>query len=391
MKRLCTFFLSLSLCLSLAVPALGAEFTDVPGTYVFSKAIQDCTSKGILSGYADGTFRPTDSVTRAQFCVMLVRAFYPGEEEAYAHLKSSGWFIPSAAVLEAHGAAPYGHNHLVDPAVMNSSITRNDMAHFMSCVMTAKGYTVSDEAKAAAQEKITDYANIPESYRDAIKTVFALGILTGFADGSFSGKSTMTRGQAAMVLFRMSQCLSSKPGNLTPVQQETAPAPTTLTNSKAVTEENVLALLAELKSQYPEEADFSMGYPLGESSPVRLATHPYFRAKNPSGHTSSTLGCGGWTTLASDAMFSQAAFPVRKTTLADARPGDIMIQLNRSGLLVHVAMITQRPTTENGKISFAVTEAATDEQDVYRIHWDVDYAWHADSQYTYDVWTRYPN
>lgn len=391
MKRIAALCLTLALCAALAVPAAAADFSDVPANYAFWDAVQYCTGKKILTGYADGTFRPAATVTRAQFCVMLARAFYPGEEDAYANLASSGWFAPSAAVLEAHGAAAYSRNYWFDASTMNGNISRNDMARFIAKVMGAKGYSVAEEARDAAQAKITDYASISESFREPIKTVFALGIITGYADGSFSGDRSMTRGQAAVVIYRMAQCLSGEPGTLTPVQQEAAPPPTTLTNGKDVTEENVLAMLADLKSEYSENVDFSMGYPLGESSPVRLATHPYFRAENPDGHTSSTLGCGGWATLASDAMFGQDGFPVRKTTLADARPGDIMVQLNSSGLLVHVAMISQRPSVENGKYAFTVTEAGTDEQDVYHIHWDVPYSWNpANSKYTYDIWTRYP-
>lgn len=391
MKRRLILPLLLALCLEMAVPAFAADFSDVPANYAFTDAIQYCTGKGILSGYSDGTFRPVESVTRAQFCVMLARAFYPRELEANAYLKSSGWFIPAAAALEDAGAAAYGHKNWFDSSVMNAVISRNDMARFICQVMTAKGYTVSQKDKAAAQAKITDYAGISEGFQEPIKTVFALGIITGYADGSFSGSRTMTRGQAAVVIYRMTQCLSGEPGVLdASVRQETKPAPTTLTNGKAVTEENVLAMLAELKKEYPEGMDFSMGYPLGESSPVRLGTHPYSRAEDPATHTSNTLGCGGWTTLLSDGMFSQKGFEMRKTTLEEARPGDVMIQLDGNGRLVHVAMISRSPVTKDGRVSFAVTEAGTDQQGIYRVHWDVDYSWSANSRYTYDIWTRYP-
>ena len=392
MKRRLILPLLLALCLEMAVPAFAADFSDVPANYAFTDAIQYCTGKGILSGYSDGTFRPVESVTRAQFCVMLARAFYPRELEANAYLKSSGWFIPAAAALEDAGAAAYGHKNWFDSSVMNAVISRNDMARFICQVMTAKGYTVSQKDKAAAQAKITDYAGISEGFQEPIKTVFALGIITGYADGSFSGSRTMTRGQAAVVIYRMTQCLSGEPGVLdAPIQQETKPAPTTLTNGKAVTEENVLAMLAELKKEYPEGMDFSMGYPLGESSPVRSATYIYERAENPKTHTSNIEGCGGWTTLLSDGMFSQKGFEMRKTTLEEARPGDVMIQLDGNGRLVHVAMISRSPVTKDGRVSFAVTEAGTDQQGIYRVHWDVDYSWSANSRYTYDIWTRYPS
>ena len=383
MKRVLTFLLALALCAGLAVPALAAEFSDVPAGYAFHQAIQDCVAKGILTGYDDGTFRPGEGVTRAQFCVMLARAFYPGEDANYSALKSSAWFAPGAAVLESHGAMAYGKTYWYDPAVMNSQISRNDMARFIANVMKAKGFTVSEAEKNAAQANIADYASIPESFRDPIKTVFALGIITGYAGNTFEGRHSMTRGQAAVIIQRMSRCLSGESAR----PEET---PTTLTNGKAVTEENVLAMLAELKARYPEGTDFSAGYSLGNDSPVRRATFPYERAENPATHTSNIEGCGGWATLLSDAMLGQAGFEPRKTTLADARPGDIMIQVDQNGRLVHVAMITSRPAVSGGKTAFTVTEAATDDQDVYHLHWDVDYSRYTGSAYRYDVYTRYP-
>ena len=81
---------------------------------------------------------------------------------------------------------------------------------------------------------------------------------------------------------------------------------------------------------------------------------------------------------------------VQKTTLADARPGDIMVQLDKDGRLEHVAMISARPAVKDGKTTFCVTEAATDSQGVYKLHWDADYSWHTGSTYHYDVYTRYP-
>ena len=62
--------------------ALAAGFSDVPAGHYAASAIDDCVAKGIVSGYANGTFKPDEPVTRAQFCVMLARALYPQETAA---------------------------------------------------------------------------------------------------------------------------------------------------------------------------------------------------------------------------------------------------------------------------------------------------------------------
>ena len=391
MKRALSLFLSLILCAALAAPVHAAEFSDVPGSYIFHQAIMDCVGKGILSGYSDGTFRPSDSVTRAQFCVMLTRAFYPGEADAYDKWKSVDWYGPSAALLKEKGILFYGDQYWKDPAVMKVAITRRDMSAFLAGVLKNKGYTVSEADKNAAKAKITDFSSVGEFYEDAVKTVFALGILTGRADGSFDGSSVTNRGQSAVVIYRALQCLNAAPGTIkAPEKPEQAPSAVML-NGKAVTEENVLEAMKELRAQYPENTDFSAGYPTGNDSPVRTETHVYERSRDPSTRTSNTLGCGGWSTLISDTIFGQAGFPLRKVPLADARPSDIGIQLDANNRLVHVFTIAERPKmTNDGKLSFLITEAGTDSQDVYRIHWDRTYSWKEGDKYHFDVFTRYP-
>lgn len=388
MKRVVSLCLALCLSFCLSLPALAEGFSDVPESHVFYQAIQDCAGKGILSGYSDGTFHPSDSVTRAQFCVMLVRAFYPQELSRYESQKSIGWYGPSAALLKDKGILFYGDEHWKDPEVMKQSITRRDMAQFLGNLLKAKGYSVSEADRTAARAQISDFALIGEYYENAVASVYALGIITGYHDNSFGPSGVMTRGQGAVVIYRTAQCMST--GTLKPVQEKPAANPDTLVNGKAVTEENVVEFLQEMQKAYPEGTDFSAGYPDGDSSPVRSATYIYERAENPKTHTSNIEGCGGWTTLLSDGMFSQKGFEMRKTTLEEARPGDVMIQLDGNGRLVHVAMISRSPVTKDGRVSFAVTEAGTDQQGIYRVHWDVDYSWSANSRYTYDIWTRYP-
>ncbi len=391
MKRSLSLLLTLLLCLSLSAPAAAAEFSDVPAGYVFHAAIQDCAQKGFMSGYADGTFRPAGPVTRAQLCVMLTRAFYSGEEEAHARWKSLGFYGPSAALLDAKGVMVYKDQYWQDAQVMGQSVTRRDMAKFIANLMADKGYTVSEEGKAAARAKIPDYEAVGDFYQDAVCTVFALGIITGLGDGSFGGTSTMTRGQGAVVLYRMAQCMTAAPGVITAPQAKPEAAPTTLTNGKEPTEENVLALIQELRARYPEDVDFSAGYSIGNSSPVRAATHPYPRAEDPKTHTSNTLGCGGWATLVSDELFGQVGFPTRKVPLTEARPGDVVVMLDKNDRLVHVVSVLTRPEAgQDGKVSFTVSQASTQGGSIYRIHWDDAYTWTDGGTYHYDAYTRYP-
>jgi hypothetical protein len=51
-----------------------ATFTDVPRGSAFFPYVETALSHNLISGYADHTFRPGNGVTRAQLCKMLVQA-----------------------------------------------------------------------------------------------------------------------------------------------------------------------------------------------------------------------------------------------------------------------------------------------------------------------------
>ncbi|MBA2874566.1 C40 family peptidase [Thermaerobacillus caldiproteolyticus] len=57
-------------------PATHRSFTDVPPTFWAYKEIQALAASGITTGYEDGTFRPNDTVSRAQFAVFLYRSIH---------------------------------------------------------------------------------------------------------------------------------------------------------------------------------------------------------------------------------------------------------------------------------------------------------------------------
>lgn len=49
-------------------------FPDVPANYWAASQIKELTEKGVIVGYPDGSFKPDDNVTRAEFAVMAIKA-----------------------------------------------------------------------------------------------------------------------------------------------------------------------------------------------------------------------------------------------------------------------------------------------------------------------------
>lgn len=352
------------------------SFADVPEGHSFYAAIMDCAAKGITAGYADGTFRPTNPVTRAQFCVMLSRAFYPSDIIKYANPEGSTlpWFRPNTKALSTAGVLEntsftYASG---EPSIMDEPISRYDMAQLMTNIMAKKGFTATSAQKTEAQKKIADHKSIPTQYQDAVENVFALGIITGYANGTFGGSNVMNRGQGCVVIYRMMQYTpASRPstGDTTYDDGKTETKPDTgttsgntgsssgntsadtgttgttaktgyLTNGKPITEANVTALMDQLLAQYPVGTSFASGYPQGNTSSVRKVTDQYF-ARTPfgTGRLSTTLGCGAWAAKVADYLYGQTGVTWRKTTAAYARPGDLMACVNDNGEIVHACII----------------------------------------------------
>ena len=104
-----------------ALSASTAPFKDVPTTNVFAGYITYCAQQGIISGYGDGTFRPTGTLTGNAFMKMLLGALgYDASIEGYT---GANWQVN--VVKQAIGIGLDDGN---DNFVGSKSVTRGEAA-----------------------------------------------------------------------------------------------------------------------------------------------------------------------------------------------------------------------------------------------------------------------
>lgn len=108
MKKVLALILSVLMCASLLVPAVSAEgFSDVTAEHRYYEAITYLASKGIINGFEDGTFKPEDQVTRAQFAKIMAYALGNADitttEQIFTDVAVDHWAAGNIAAMVSRG------------------------------------------------------------------------------------------------------------------------------------------------------------------------------------------------------------------------------------------------------------------------------------------------
>ena len=176
---------------------------------------------GIINGYEDGTFRPNKTVTRGQFITMLWRAVgEPGAENTTLNFKDAA-NIPDAYKDAVAWGVEAGiiKGYDDDTFRPNQSISRAQMATFSYRLLVLTfGEEAIDEFNQPCGFK--DAATVADPYVDAVNVCANLGIILGFdtdGDGegdTFRPNDTANRGQAATIILRVVVVIDALAGAL---------------------------------------------------------------------------------------------------------------------------------------------------------------------------------
>ena len=79
------------------------DFSDVPGTHPMNTAISTIANAGIINGYPDGTFRPENTITRAEFASILSKFTEAVGEELLFSDVADHWAAEVIAQIAAAG------------------------------------------------------------------------------------------------------------------------------------------------------------------------------------------------------------------------------------------------------------------------------------------------
>ena len=143
-----------------ALSASSAPFVDVPTTNTFAGYITYCSQQGIISGYADGTFRPTDTLSGNAFMKMLLGALgYDSHKEGYT---GANWTVN--VIKQAVGIELNDGN---DDFVGSQAVTRQEACLYAFNTLKATMVEYSDNSTVTVGD-ITissqgDYSDVSNS------------------------------------------------------------------------------------------------------------------------------------------------------------------------------------------------------------------------------------
>ncbi|WP_051302835.1 choice-of-anchor I family protein [Salibacterium aidingense] len=173
----------------------GSVFQDIDKDYWAYPHIKELQENGIVTGRTDGTFAPSEEVTRAQFAVMLSRALDLEQDSDRDGVFEDvpEWAADEVKAVYEAGIATGKTNGRFVP---QDSITREQMA---AMLVRAYEYQTGETAEAA-EISYNDRDSISSYAHDSVEKAAGLEWMTGTGDGMFQPKEASTRAQAAKVI-----------------------------------------------------------------------------------------------------------------------------------------------------------------------------------------------
>lgn len=180
---------------------LAASFKDVPASYWASAQIARAAELGLVTGFADGSFRPNGSVTRAQFVTMLWRM--AGQPEAsqtasFVDVKPGDWYTAALDWAFENGYVTGTSGGRFDP---NGPITRQQA---MAILYRYAGSPTGMEAMLTGvyDAGFADSASVSAWAKPAVYWAIYNGVVTGATKTTIAPNATATRAQIAVIFLR---------------------------------------------------------------------------------------------------------------------------------------------------------------------------------------------
>lgn len=207
MKKIISILLTLAMLVGISTAALAVDtpnksypqrFYDVPKDHWAFSYIAELVARGVLEGYDDGSFKPEGTVSRAEFAKIMVGAagVQTNDNSVYFSDMQNHWAIPYVNAAKDYLTAYADNTYRPNQAAVREDVTM--------AMVKLKGYDVSS-ADFSYLADFTDNNSISNNVKKYVAVAVEKGLISGFEDNTFRGQATLTRAEAATLLWRAFQ------------------------------------------------------------------------------------------------------------------------------------------------------------------------------------------
>jgi hypothetical protein len=176
-------------------PCATITFSDVQPSDYFYQAVRYLYCAGVISGYADGTFKPFNNTTRGQLSKIIVLARgWPLDCPQAGHFSD----VPPSNPFYCYVETAFGHSIISGYADgtfrPGNNVTRGQLSKI---VVLAMDWALDCPPPG-------HFSDVPlnDPFYCHVETAFAHNIIAGYADGTFRPGNNATRGQICVIVYR---------------------------------------------------------------------------------------------------------------------------------------------------------------------------------------------
>ncbi|MBO5929811.1 MAG: S-layer homology domain-containing protein [Clostridia bacterium] len=182
MKKLLSLLISTVLILSAGIGVQAARFSDLAENHWAYQNIMTLVEEGTINGYEDGTFRPSKTVTRAEF-VKMIGKWDRKYEGTYSDLVTNHW---GYEYLMWSGLDPIGTNIYPDAEMLRTDV--------INLIWKRNGSPAHSDAPYAISTQGTNKA--------ATSWAYTIGLVQGDDGFNLHLDRALTRAEAATLIVR---------------------------------------------------------------------------------------------------------------------------------------------------------------------------------------------
>ncbi len=187
-----------------AMPVANPDMTfpDI-GSHANKAAIEELSSRGIITGMGDGTFSPDKTMTRAEFAAIIVRGLglTLKANNSFTDVPSGQWYAPYVGTASSYGIVTGVGDNKYNP---QGTITRQEAATMVAraAKLCGMGTSMDDAAIRDMLAQFGDYMQADSWARESLAFCYSEDILNQ-SDLDILPKTAIKRCEIAQMVFNM--------------------------------------------------------------------------------------------------------------------------------------------------------------------------------------------